>query len=76
MVSVDDTPILNEPWPPVLNPAEVPFRTRTATILHRMGYFDSPTPFDTLTDDEVLSWMNAGPKTVTDIGEPDRSTAL
>jgi len=64
---VDDTPILNEPWPPDLNPADVPFRKRTVTVLTRMGFFDDPTLFNTLTETEVLSWWNAGEKTVADI---------
>jgi hypothetical protein len=68
VVAVDDTPILNEPWPGNLNPADVPFRTRSVTVLRRMGVFDDPTLFNSLTDSEVLSWTNAGPITVADIG--------
>jgi hypothetical protein len=64
---VDDLPILTEPWPDDLDPTDVPFRKRSSTVLYRMGYFDDPIRFDTLTDDEVLSWTNAGPKTVADI---------
>ena len=64
---VDDTPILNAPWPPDLDPADVPFRTRSVTILRRMGYFDDPSQFNTLTETEVLSWWNAGEPTVADI---------
>jgi hypothetical protein len=64
---VDDTPILDVPWPDDLGPATVPFRQRSVTILRRMGVFDDPSRFDTLTKPEVLSWTNAGPKTVTDI---------
>ena len=61
------TGLLNEPWPDDLDPADVPFRTRSVTVLRRMGYFDDPSLFDTLTEAEVLSWWNAGPKTVADI---------
>lgn len=32
-----------------------------------MGFFDDPTLFDTVTEPDVLSWTNAGPKTATDI---------
>ena len=63
---MDDTPILDAPWPPDLDPADVAFRTRTVTILERMGYFDDPTQFNTLTETEVLSWWNAGVGTVAD----------
>jgi hypothetical protein len=64
---VDDTPILSAPWPPDLDPATVLFLTRSVTVLTRMGYFDDPSLFDILTEAEVLSWTNAGPKTVEDI---------
>lgn len=64
---MDDTPILSAPWPPDLDPADVPFRIRLVTVLTRQGYFDNPTLLDTLTEAEVLSWWNAGPKTVEDI---------
>jgi hypothetical protein len=37
---VDDTPILDAPWPDDLDSATVPFRQRSVTILERMGYFD------------------------------------
>ena len=67
MVAVDDKPILNEPWPPDVDPADVPFRKRSATVLRRMGYFDDPSLFTTLTESEVLSLTNAGPRTVADI---------
>jgi hypothetical protein len=33
----DDGPILDAPWPPDLDPATVPFRVRTVTILRRKG---------------------------------------
>ena len=64
---IDERPILNEPWPDDLNPATVPFRTRSSTVLKRQGYFDDPSLFNILTEGEVLSWTNAGPITVADI---------
>lgn len=64
---MDDAPILNHPWPPNLNPADVPFRSRTVTILRRKGFFGDPTRFDTLTEAEVMSWWSAGVETVDDI---------
>lgn len=42
--SVADTPIFDPPWPSDVDPANVPFRTRTVTILRRTGYFDDATP--------------------------------
>ena len=65
---MDDTPILDAEWPPDLDPADVPFRTRTVTIPCRVGFFDNPSLSDTLTEAMVLSRANAGPITVTDIG--------
>jgi hypothetical protein len=35
-------------------------------IVGSMGHFDDPTLFNTLTEDEVLSWWNAGVVTVAD----------
>jgi len=52
---------------PDLDPTDVRFRTRTVTVLRRMGYFDDPSLFNTLTEAEVLSWWNAGVVTVGDI---------
>jgi hypothetical protein len=63
---VDDT-LLDAPWPDGLDPATVPFRKRTVTILQRVGYFDDWSRFNTLTEEEVLSWWNAGVVTVADI---------
>jgi hypothetical protein len=37
---VDDTFLLDAPWPDDLDPATVPFLTRNVTILRRMGYYD------------------------------------
>jgi hypothetical protein len=63
----DDTGILNEPWPPDLDPATVPFRKRTVTILRRLGFFDDPTLLNEVTEADVLGWWNAGVKTVADL---------
>jgi hypothetical protein len=63
---VDDALLLTAPWPDDLDPADVPFRTRTITILRRAGFFDDWSRFNTLTETEVLSWWNAGVGTVTD----------
>jgi hypothetical protein len=57
---VDDTPILDAQWPPGLDPATLPFRTRTATVLRRRGYFDDPSPFDALVEIDVMGWASAG----------------
>jgi len=64
---VDASPLLDQPWPLDLDPADVPFRTRSVTALTRQGFFDDPSLFDTLTEAEVLSWWNAGERTVADI---------
>ena len=47
----------------------MPFRKRSVTILRRMGYFDDPSLFNSLTEDQVLSWTTAGVETVADIGD-------
>jgi hypothetical protein len=62
---VDDA-LLNAPWSDGLDPATVPFRKRSVTILRRMGYFDDRSLFSTLTEAEVSSWCNAGVGTVAD----------
>jgi hypothetical protein len=64
---VDDTGILTEPWPPDLDPATVPFRVRTVTILRRFGFFDDPTLLNEVTEADVLGWWYAGVKTVADL---------
>jgi hypothetical protein len=46
---VEETPLLNSPWPPGLDPATVRFRTRSVTILLRMGIFDDPSLSNDLT---------------------------
>jgi hypothetical protein len=63
---VDDALIFDAPWPDGLDPADVPFRQRSVTILRRMGYYDDPTLFNTLTEVEVWSWWNVGVGTVSD----------
>jgi hypothetical protein len=62
---VDGT-LLNAPWPDKLDPADVPFRTRSVTILRRAGYFDDWSRFNDPTETEVLSWTTAGVGTVAD----------
>ena len=64
---VDSEPILDSSWPADLDPAAVPFKTRTQTVLRRAGLHDDPARFDTLTEDEVMSWWNAGAATVADL---------
>ncbi len=64
---MDDILLLNALWPDDFDPATVPFRQRSVTILQRVGYFDDWTLFNTLTETEVLSWWNAGVVTVADI---------
>ena len=59
--------ILGTPWPADLNPADVPFKRGTETVLRRQGYFDDPSLFDSLTESDVAGWWNAGPVTVDDI---------
>ena len=49
MVAVDYSPILDAPWPDDLDPATVQFRTRSVTILRRMGFFDDPSLSNDLT---------------------------
>jgi len=60
-------PIFDEPWPVDLNPTDVPFKERTRTVLKRQGILDNPTSLADLTEDDVLSWWNAGPVTVHDL---------
>ena len=64
---MDDTLLLDSPWPDDLDPATVPFLARSVTVLRRAGFFDDWTRFSTLTETEVLSWWNAGVGTVADI---------
>lgn len=64
---MNTTPILTAPWPRSLDPAIVPFKKRTVTILHRKGMFTDPSLLDDVTTGDVLSWWNAGPVTVKDL---------
>lgn len=64
---MDSEPILDSPWPADLDPATVPFKTRTQTVLRRAGLHGVPRRFDTLTEDEVMGWWNAGVATVADL---------
>lgn len=52
---MDRGPLLDSPWPADLDPASVPFKVRSETVLHRAGLYDDPTRFDTLTEAGV--WM-------------------
>ena len=63
---MDDALLLDASWPTGLDPATVPFRQRSVTILRWAGYYDDPTLFNTLTEAEVLSWWNVGVGTVAD----------
>jgi len=64
---VNGTLFLDAPWPPDLDPATVPFRKRSVTVLRWAGYYDDPSLFNTLTEAQVLSWTTAGVGTVADI---------
>ena len=64
---MDGGRFLDSPWPDDLDPASVPFKTRTETVLRRAGFYDEPSRFDTLTEAEVMGWWNAGVATVADI---------
>lgn len=64
---MESEPLLDSPWPGDLDPATVPFKTRTQTVLRRAGLHDDPTRLDTLTEDDVMGWWNAGPATVADL---------
>ena len=61
--------ILDQPWPPNLDPARAGFKTRTITILRRHGYWDDPTTLDSLTTEEFLAIETAGPIVVADLVE-------
>jgi hypothetical protein len=64
---VTTNPILDAPWPDDLNPADVPLKGRTETVLRRQGFYGNTILFDTLTASDVAGWWNAGPATVNDI---------
>ena len=52
---MDDVLFLDAPWPGDLDPVTVPFCTRSATTLRRMGYYDDPSLLNTLTEIEAMS---------------------
>jgi len=56
---MDDTVLLRAPWPTDLELATVPFHNRSVTILRRIGFFDNWLLVSTLTEDQVLSWIDA-----------------
>jgi hypothetical protein len=59
--------ILAEPWPADLDPARVPFRRRTITVLKGMGLWDDMTRIDHLTVDDVAGYWVTDPVTVNDL---------
>ncbi len=59
--------ILAEPWPGDLDPARVPFRQRTITVLKGMGLWDDMTRIDERTVDDVAEYWVTGPVTVNDL---------
>jgi hypothetical protein len=64
---MDNSRILDAPWPADLNPADVPFKGRTETVLRRQWFYNNPILFDSLTEADVAVWWNAGPVTIQDI---------
>ncbi len=64
MVSVG---ILAQAWPSDLDPARVPFRQRTITVLKGMGLWDDMTRIDGLTVDDIAGYWVTGPVTVNDL---------
>ena len=59
--------ILAEPWPGDLDPARVPFRKRTITVLKGMGLWADMTRIDELTVDDIAGYWVTGPVTVNDL---------
>ena len=59
--------ILAEPWPGDLDPARVPFRQRTITVLKGMGVWDDMTQIDERTVDDIAGYWVTGPVTVNDL---------
>ena len=59
--------ILAEPWPGDLDPARVPFRQRTITVLKGMRLWDDMTRIDELTVDDIAGYWVTGPVTVNDL---------
>jgi hypothetical protein len=64
---VNRSPILSALWPHDLDPSDVPFAKRTATILERQGLYTNPALLNEVTTTDVLGWWNAGPTTVDDL---------
>lgn len=60
-------PILTQPWPPDLDPARVPFRQRTITVLKGMKLWDDMTRINTVTREAVRGYWVTGPITVDDL---------
>ncbi len=67
VATVNSARLLNARWPEDLDPATVPFKGRTETILRRHGFYDDWTLFNVLTEADVSSWWNVGPVTVEDL---------
>ena len=59
--------ILDNPWPPELDPSRVPFRKRTITVLRGMGLWEDMSRIDELTVDDVAGYWVTGPVTVNDL---------
>jgi hypothetical protein len=59
--------ILTQPWPPDLDPARVPFRQRTITVLKGTKLWDDMTRIDTITRHDVRGYWVTGPVTVNDL---------
>ena len=59
--------ILAQAWPSDLDPARVPFRQRTITVLKGMGLWDDMTRIDELTVDDIAGYWVTGPVTVNDL---------
>ena len=55
------------PWPEDLDPATVPFKGRSETILRRHGFYGNWSLFNDLAEADAAGWWNAGPVTVEDI---------
>jgi hypothetical protein len=59
--------ILAELWPGGLDPARVPFRQRTITVLKGMRLWDDMTRIDKLSVDDIAGYWVTGPVTVNDL---------
>lgn len=67
VTDVNTSQMLDCSWPTDLDPATVPFKARTVTVLRRRGLFDEWVRFNDLSEAAVLSWWNTGPITVDDL---------